>query len=87
MINTCYLIFDEDFKHHNWMDWIKARVMGAPPPHLLSGVLILIRVLLNFEGFDSYLNETAGFSIKQSDITQIYHGFDATYNAFQSRSI
>lgn len=87
MIEIAYLIFSEDFKKRNWIDWLKSHVMGAPPPHRFKGILNFYQDTLTFDGWDAYLQEATNFTIRKEYITQIYHGFDTIFNAFQTRNL
>ena len=82
---NCYLIYEKDFEQQNWIDWIKNHISLAPPPHRFHGQLHLESNRLLFEGKDKYENEVCEFGIAKNSITQIYHGYDETFNKFQTR--
>lgn len=87
MIEHAYLIFAEDFKKRNWIHWLKSHVMGAPPTHRFKGILQFNQDAMRFEGFDFYKEAPTTFTIPKEQITQIFHGFDKTFNAFQTRNL
>lgn len=86
-IDDAYLIFKDDFKSRNWIEWIKSHLMFGPPPYRFKGSIIINHYGLTFMGYDSYTKQDAEFTIRKNQITQLYHGYDATFSQFQTRGM
>lgn len=86
-IDDAYLIFKDDFKHRNWVDWLAAHIMLAPPPYRFKGSISLKYDGITFNGYDTYLKEEATFNITKGEIIQLYHGYDKTFSLLQTRGL
>lgn len=86
-IDETYLIFKKDFKHRNWIDWIKSHMMLAPPPYRFKGSVLFDYKGITFQGFNTYSKESTQFTIRKKDITQLYYGYDETFSTFQARGM
>lgn len=53
-IENAYLIFKEDFKHRDWIDWIKSHIMLSPPPYRFKGSVLFDNNALAFNGYDVF---------------------------------
>ena len=86
-IDKSYLIFKTDFKHRNWIDWIKSHIMLGPPPYRFKGSVLFDNKGLSFSGCDSFLKEVAVFNINKNEISQQYYGYDEAFSTFQTRGM
>lgn len=86
-IENAYLIFKSDFKHRNWIDWIKSHIMLGPPPYRFNGSIFFDYKGISFSGYDAFLKETTEFVIAKAKITQLYYGYDDTFSTFQTRGL
>lgn len=86
-IEDSYLIFKNDFKHRNWVDWIISHIMLSPPPYRFKGSITLDYSGITFDGFDTFLKEDSEFKIRKDEITQLYYGYDETFSTFQTRGM
>ena len=84
-LENCYLIFGEDFKNRNWIDWVKSHISLAPPPYRFHGEISLDHDGILFQGMDDYKDSDTEFKIKKDSITQLYHGYDEVFNRYQTR--
>ena len=86
-IDYTYLIFKNDFKHRNWIDWIASHIILGPPPYRLKGSISIDSQGITFSGYDTYLKENVEFLIKKNEMTQLYYGYDETFSTFQTRGM
>ncbi|WP_416444700.1 hypothetical protein ACH3O9_04180 [Leeuwenhoekiella sp. A16] len=82
-VENTYLIFKEDFKHRNWVDWIMSHIMLGPPPFRYKGALTFTPSGFRFKGYDMFTKDHSEFEINKRDITQLYHGYDNTFSRLQ----
>lgn len=86
-IHDAYLIFKKDFKNRNWLDWIKAHIMLAPPPYRFKGSVFFDYKGITFKGFDTYLKKDVKFNIRKDEINQLYYGYDKTFTLSETRGM
>ncbi|MEH6407075.1 MAG: hypothetical protein V7767_07330 [Leeuwenhoekiella sp.] len=84
-VENTYLIFKDDFKHRNWVDWVISHVMLGPPPFRLKGALTFTTDGFIFKGYDMFTKENSEFEINKSDIIQLYLGYDKLFRRAQAR--
>ncbi len=61
--------------------------MLAPPPYRFKGSVAINDAAFTFKGYDEFSNEMVEFNIAKEDINQLYHGYDETFNTFQTRGM
>jgi hypothetical protein len=81
------LISSKDFNRRNFWDWLVSHISGVLPPHRYIGTLVLKNDSIFFAGTDTFLKEDCTFSIRKSEIEQVYHGYDEIYNIWQTRGL
>ncbi|MGB3773641.1 MAG: hypothetical protein WA951_00135 [Leeuwenhoekiella sp.] len=85
-VDNSYLIFKNDFMSRSWLDWIVSHITLAPPPFRFTGSVYFDAEGFHFLGYDSYNEKDIKFTIPKNAFTQLYYGFDDTFNRFQTRN-
>lgn len=87
MTISALLVFEEELEKRSFLEWLASHVAGSLPPHRYLGNVELTGRFIKFIGKDTQLNAETDIFIERSSITEVYHGYDDTYNIFQGRGI
>ena len=79
--------FEEDIQSRSWSDWLKAHTSFLKPLHRYEGILTVYTNSLNFSGMDKKAQTEISFDIEKHQITQLYLGFDPTFNILETRGL
>jgi hypothetical protein len=77
--------FEEDIQSRSWLDWLKAHTSFLKPLHRFEGMMTVYTNSLNFSGVDKRSQEQVSFDVNKHDVTQLYLGFDETFNLLETR--
>jgi len=81
------IIFQDEFKQRNFLDWLISHISGFFPPHRHKGIIEITSEFLKFTGIDTKLKTESEFFIIKDRIEEVFHGYDDTYNATETRSL
>jgi hypothetical protein len=87
MIANVLLIFQDDFKHQSFLDWLISHVSGSLPPHRYAGKVEISGRFIRFYGTDTLINQNTDLIIRKECILEVFHGYDKVYNVFQTRGL
>lgn len=77
--------FEEDVLSRSWGDWMQAHTSFLKPLHRYEGQMNVLPDRLTFSGKDKRTGDDIFFTIQKSQITQLYLGFDESYNSMETR--
>jgi hypothetical protein len=81
------IIFQAEFKQRSFFDWLVSHISVTLPPHRYKGDMEITDRFIKFIGIDTKLNNETEFLILKDNIEEVYHGYDETYNVFQTRGL
>lgn len=79
------IIFRDEFKQRNFLDWLISHTSGSLPPHRYRGEIDVTSLSLMFTGVDIKLKTSCEFFIEKSSIEEVYFGYDEVFNVYQTR--
>jgi hypothetical protein len=80
-------IFDEDVVNETGHEWLSAHISLGKPLHRYEGIITINENNLLLEGFDNRQKIQVRFTIARGQLEQLYHGFDKTFTAMDSRGL
>ncbi|MBE2188223.1 MAG: hypothetical protein IAE98_02045 [Candidatus Kapabacteria bacterium] len=87
MVFKAYWIFDEDLSTLSDINIIASRFSFAPPIHSYKGEIEITINAIRFSGIHINSSENFNFNIFQSEILEIYYGFDELYSVYLVRGL
>lgn len=87
MIVSALVIFSDDFKQRNFLDWVISHISGSLPPHRYKGEIEITNAFIRFAGTDTQLKAESEFLIERDRIEEVYYGYDEIFNVYQTRGL
>ena len=85
-INTL-IIFSDEFRQRNFLDWILSHTSGSLPPHRYLGDIEISEYFIRFAGIDTKTRKPGKLVIEKSSIEEVCYGYDKVFNVFQTRGL
>ena len=80
-------IFEEDILNRSGLEWLSAHISFGKPLHKYEGTITIYANTLLLKGFDKRQEVEVSFEILKGRIEQLYHGFDKTFSASETRGL
>lgn len=80
-------IFEEDILNRSGLEWLSAHISFGKPLHRYEGTITINENSLLLEGFDNRQKVEVSFEIFKGQMVQLYHGFDKSFTALETRNL
>jgi hypothetical protein len=80
-------IFEDDVLNRSGRDWMSAHISLGKPLHRYEGTITITENSLLLQGFDNRQKVEISFEILKGQMEQLYHGFDKSFTALETRSL